>query len=243
MPKFVKTQWHDVKGNAKWDFIKGGVIVMISSLAAILRFLGHAPLWQVLAVFFATSVCVAFVFWMIQKWKPFKSDSYLEIEAIPYDITPPQKHWCKIRVLNKSSTITADNVQVELLELNDSLGNEAEAKYFRPPFPVILKPEIAGANTINPGASLTYNLFQVTMIKGATQKENETEPVWHWRFLAYFAQDTTKNLTQFFGKEKYRLKLTASARDLLKVEQEFDLTFSDEGTFCRFNLTNAQPNR
>jgi hypothetical protein len=74
---FVKTQWHDIKGNAKWDFIKWGAIAVIISPAAIIRFFGHAPLWQVLVVLVASTICVAVLFcvilWAIQKWGTAKS--------------------------------------------------------------------------------------------------------------------------------------------------------------------------
>ncbi|HZF00494.1 MAG TPA: hypothetical protein VE344_01220 [Methylomirabilota bacterium] len=48
MFKFFKTQWHDIKGNAKWDFVQWGAIAMIPLCVAIIRFIQHAPFWQVL---------------------------------------------------------------------------------------------------------------------------------------------------------------------------------------------------
>jgi len=78
--KFIRTQWHDIKGNAKWWVI----ITVISSFAAIIRFFGRAPLWQVLAVFAAAFILVAFVFWIIQKCNSSKlePDEYLKRKAI-----------------------------------------------------------------------------------------------------------------------------------------------------------------
>src|SRR5208283_720382 len=74
MWKFVTKQWDDVKGNAKWDFIKLGAISMIALTVAIIRFLGKAPLWQVLAVYVATFAFVGFFVLLFQKRKPSKSD-------------------------------------------------------------------------------------------------------------------------------------------------------------------------
>jgi hypothetical protein len=141
----------------------------------------------------------------------------LRIEGIPCDITTSEKHLCQIRV---ASTKTADNVQVELLSLEDELGEAG--KFLRPAFPINLKPEIPGSNTINPGSSQKYNLFRV--IKGE-------------RFVAYFTQEATKDVAEFFRGKNYRLKLTATARDLPKIEQEFYLNFSYNGSFIRFELT------
>jgi len=40
----------------------------------------------------------------------------------------------------------------------------------------------------------------------------------------------------FRWKKTYRLKLVATAIDL-RSQREFNLIFSDEGSYCRFNLT------
>jgi len=79
--------------------------------------------------------------------------------GVSLDIATAQYHLCQIRIHNKSSTKTADNVRVELIALEDAAEGPAD-DYFRPKFPIILKPEIVGENTINPGASQKYNLFR-----------------------------------------------------------------------------------
>jgi hypothetical protein len=170
-----------------------------------------------------------------------KPESNLEIEAIPCDIKSGQKTFCKIRVRNKSKNVTADNVQVELLALDDSLAGTEQGNYFRPVLPFILKPEITGANTINPESELTYNLFRVIMNEGASRNEPETEWVKHRNCVAYFSQESLKDVTTFYWKKSYQLKLKASARDLLKVETEFELVFSEKGTLCRFDLIKVKP--
>lgn len=161
----------------------------------------------------------------------------LEIEGIPLAIYTAQYHFCQIRVHNRNATKTADNFQVELISLEDSFEPEIAAAYYRTSFPIILKPAINGSNTINPGGNLVYNLFRVTRsIKSLIRAPDGTGIGWQQRFLAFFTQDDTKNVTQFIEKHSYRLKLAATARDFLKAEQEFCMTFSDEVNFHRFTL-------
>lgn len=69
IPNSITTHWHDVKGNAKWDFIKWGAIAVIAILAAIIRFLQHAPLWQVFIAVIAICICVYFLVSAIQKFR------------------------------------------------------------------------------------------------------------------------------------------------------------------------------
>jgi hypothetical protein len=40
-------QWHDVKGNAKWDFIKWGGVLVIPLLHKYVDFLEKGPFWCV----------------------------------------------------------------------------------------------------------------------------------------------------------------------------------------------------
>jgi hypothetical protein len=257
---FIATQWHDIKGNAKWDIIKwtfGGCVMIPAGLAALVKFIGHAPLWEAVLVL-VIGYLVAFVFFIflicwVSKSAPSlstvqgqqfelnqKQKSDLEVEGVPLDIASAQYHQCQIRIYNRSSTKTADNVKIELVALDDGLKNDQAAKYFRPTFPIVLKPEIAGENTINPEASIKFNLFRVTMnVRSAILKDGNIIG-WEQKFLAYFTQETTKQVTQFSWKKSYRLKLVATARDFKKAEHEFDLKFTDEGTFCRFTLTKVQ---
>jgi hypothetical protein len=226
---FIATQWHDIKGNAKWSFI----CATIAAIPAIVRFVAHAPIWEVLAIFVITFVALSIFIWLISK---IVNQSELEIEGVPIDIASAQYHQCQLRIYNKSSTKAADNVKVELIALNDGLENDQAAKYFRPKFPVFLKPEVTGENTINPEASIKFNLFRVTMnVKSAILKDGVAVG-WEQKFIALFGNETTKDVTLFSWKKPYRLKLIATARDFKKVEREFDLIFTDEGSFCRFVL-------
>jgi hypothetical protein len=216
--------------------MSGAISIPIAFLAII--FGGKAGFWLAVSGFVALLYLAIKGAWtnyqMMETQKP-KETSDLEIVGVPIDIATTQYHLCQIRIHNKNSTKTADNVRVELIALEDAAGGLAD-DYFRPKFPIILNPEIAGENTINPGASQKYNLFRVTMnVKTAIIKDGVATG-WQQKFLAYFTQETGKNVTQFIWKEFYRLKLAVTAREFVKLQQEFNLTFSDEGTFCRFRL-------
>jgi hypothetical protein len=163
----------------------------------------------------------------------------LDIEGVTCDISSAQKHLCQIRILNKNSTITADNVKVELLELEDRLENSVQEQYFRPTYPIILNSQ-TGENIINPGSSLVYRLFHVMMNDGWFRQDNSQELIPYRAIVAYFTPgQITQNVTHFLWKKDYRLKLRVTARDFSKTEQDFNLSFSDEGKFCRFSLEKA----
>jgi hypothetical protein len=150
----------------------------------------------------------------------------LGIEGVPCSITTSERHPCQIRI---TSSKTADNVTVELLSLEDELGNAG--KFLHPEFPIALRSETDGINTINPGSSQKYNFFQVA-------KSNSTKN----KFISYFTEESIKDVALFRGNKLYRLKLAATARDLQKVESEFFLKFScTAGEFCQFDLIPVSP--
>jgi hypothetical protein len=159
----------------------------------------------------------------------------LEIEGITCRIMSNERYPCQLRV---SSTKTADNVQVEIQHLEDELGEVGT--FIRPSFPKTLKPDIVGANTINPGSSQKYNLFQVIKSDGA--KVNGKEQIPHKNFICYFSEETAADVTLFQWKRFYRIKIVATARDLPKAEQDFFVNFScKDNEFCRFNLIPVTP--
>lgn len=161
----------------------------------------------------------------------------LEIESVDSDIVSAHKQLCQIRILNRSSTVTADNVKVELIALEDELEHSVQEQHFRPAFPVILNSQ-TGENIINPGSLLVYRLFHVMMNDGWFRAENSQEMIPYRRIFAYFTPgQTTQNLTHFLWRKSYRLKLKVTARDFSKTEQEFNLTFSEHGSLCRFSIT------
>ena len=140
----------------------------------------------------------------------------LEIESVDSDIPGAQKHLCQIRIINRSPTVTADNVKVELVALEDDLKNSVQGQYFRPAFPIILNSQ-TGENIINPGSPLVYRLFHVMMNDGWLRQENSQEMIPYRAIIAYFTPgQTTQNVTQFLWKKDYRLKLRATARDFSK---------------------------
>ena len=165
----------------------------------------------------------------------------VEIEAIPCEIKSAQYLFCQIRIKNNSPTLTADNVRVELIALEDALETEEQSNYYHPALPLVLSAAVESDYSINPGSSLRFNLFKVTMnVKSAILKDGNIVD-WRRTFTAYFTKETTKDLTLFHGNKHYRIKLTVTARDFPKIEQEFNLMFSDEGSFCRFTLSKIQP--
>jgi hypothetical protein len=232
-----------------WSAMSGAVSIPLAFLA--LFFQGQPQIWFAVLAFVGVWV---FVIGVIRKHHALVQSHteeknrlekmiesltvpQIEIQGIPADIATGQYAFCKIQVINKSSNATAENVQVELLSLEDSLDAK-EGSYFRPALPFILKPDIVGADTINPGSLLRYNLFRVIMNEGFTREGDAAEMVRHLYFLAYFSQDqTTKDVTRFFWKGDYRIRLRATAKNLSKCEQEFNLIFSENGSFCRFSLT------
>lgn len=154
----------------------------------------------------------------------------LDIDGIASDIRSKERHPCLIRI---SSSKTADNVQVELLSLEDEMGEVG--KVVRPLFPRIVEPESSGKTTINPGASIKFKLFDVVVFDAA--KRTETNVISSKHFIAYFTTQATSDVVVFHWKKYYRLRLVATARDLPKTEREFFLQFvCNEGEFCRFNF-------
>ena len=82
IPKSVKEHWRDVKGNAKWDFIKWGTVAMITLLWAIIRFIQHAPIWQVIVALIITCTLVWFVISAIQRFSSARKTPQAEAESI-----------------------------------------------------------------------------------------------------------------------------------------------------------------
>ena len=239
--RFVLAQWHDVRGNAKWDFFKWtfrGCLMIPSAATAIITYLRHAPIWEVVC-FTILAAFVGIVIWCILVWAVLKignqfgiqdssSNIDLEIEFIPSNPKPAKKHPCQIRIRNKSSTTNADDLKVELLSFTDELSAE-HAKYYHPEFPYLLKPDSQN-NTINPldAAVVTAFYFEsASKIEGREQK-----------FVAGFdsGKSTEKNYALFHEKKNYPIKLSASARGMARVEKEFIMVFSNEDGIGRINL-------
>ena len=132
--KFITSQWSDIKGNAKWDFIKLGAIAMIAGLAAFVRFLGHAPLWQVLTVYVATFALVGLVVLLFQKRNPakYKKETVEEIARRNFperfepaiDLKPAEKSEADKLVIKKQFAKKMLGAELEALQarLNNAMN-------------------------------------------------------------------------------------------------------------------------
>jgi len=166
----------------------------------------------------------------------------LEIEGIPLDIWDNARYrWCQILIHNTSSTQSAKNVEVKVLAYEDELPLRKGTNYQDLTSPVILKPENAGTVTIAPQDKATFNLFFVVLgpsvwIDGEGKRIEGKSITGRFTKDAYNEEQPKENLVLFRWKKTYRLKLVATAIDL-RSQREFNLIFSDEGSYCRFNLT------
>jgi uncharacterized membrane protein len=59
---FFKAQWQDVKGNAKWDFFKGGLVLVIVALSKAWTWYQTAPWSQVLPVLIVVSAILVLMY-------------------------------------------------------------------------------------------------------------------------------------------------------------------------------------
>jgi hypothetical protein len=237
--KFFRDQWHDIKGNAKWDLIKWVVIGISAGIAAIVRIFAHAPWWLVLVVFLAGLVCVALLFWLILKFiRSLNSHPDFEIEGISQNMPSFPRYFCQIRVHNRTPN-TADNVRVELTEMESS--TEEGERYLLPKLPLVLSPaEASDKPSINPSGNLAFNLFNVT--KQQVAHAPNLHVLIHY-VSAKFAVGADEEKSTLFGKlalfynnRNYRLKIKVTARDFSPTESELNLNFTGEGSRCRFTL-------
>lgn len=231
---------------------------MIAILAAIIRFIARALLWEVLGVFVGTSVCVAFLFWAISKlMKLPKRDSYLEIEGIPCDMPASTRYICQIRVHNNNQTKSADDVQVELLEMESS--EEENKPFFKLQFPWTLLPENqTGTISINPGGEKIFTLFDAGIQESykpttiddiyerveAEKKGIKYTPPSSFLVRTFvmcsFKHPDHKKYAFFEKNRNYRLKSRITARDFPPTEIELNLNFTGDKSGCKFTLTPNQ---
>jgi hypothetical protein len=221
----------------EWTGLMSGGLTVPFTIAA-LYYQGHNRRLFVILAFVALAIFAIRAVWrnyQLQEKLRANQLTGLFIDGISSAITTSNRHQCQIRV---SSVKTADNVQVEIFDMEDELAEVG--KFIHPTFPIILKPEIAGINTINPGSSQKYNLFQVGKSDGAKRIGNELFP--DKNFVCYFTEEATKDVALFRGKKHYHIKIVATARDLPKTEQGFFVRFSrNDDDFWRFNLIPVTP--
>jgi hypothetical protein len=82
LSNFIASQWSDVKGNAKWDFIKWAFwtcLLVPTGIAVLVEFIGQAPLWKTLVVLIAgyaiAFICLFILIWAILNFP--KSDGQI----------------------------------------------------------------------------------------------------------------------------------------------------------------------
>ena len=68
---WLRRQYNDVKGNAKWDLIKWGALVLLAWCLGIVRWFQHAPWWHVCGLVIVPPIvlCCVFAFWRYLKSK------------------------------------------------------------------------------------------------------------------------------------------------------------------------------
>ena len=125
----IKTQWSEIKGNAKWDFIKLVAIGMIALIAAIIRFLGHAPLWQVLVVYVATFALVGFIFWIFQKREQPKPDSSNKIATASLQAGLLPRQTVKPEIVNVELVLPTKPPDKKIENKNDRIMLDVTPKY------------------------------------------------------------------------------------------------------------------
>ncbi len=164
----------------------------------------------------------------------------LEVERVPCDVKLRNWQLCQTRVHNKSSTKTADNVQVEIIAFEDEYGSEPLTATLRPSLPIKLSPADGVLNIINPGARLLFDLFQCAIIKTIpiTKDGNivGSEPAYVQARFRSFDDPLKREMAAFQCGKPYKFKLTATARDFSNYEHEYALIFSVENGVCHFNL-------
>lgn len=156
----------------------------------------------------------------------------LEIEGVPCEIKMGKKLLCQIRVHNKNP-LKADNVQIEVITFEDVMDDNKQSAYYHPRSPFVLKPEIAGANSINPDQKMTYNLFTiemqtgfakseeaisqsvnkygaVTIVDDTRQADAKKEMSEYRVFIAYYMEGKSEKMARFLWKKSYPIKISAS---------------------------------
>lgn len=243
---FIREQWKDISGNAKWSFIQwtfAGVLMIPSAIAYLIK---NAPLWEVILVFCGVGIFL-FAIWCWLIWfflgkgkSGIQEKSDLEIEPIPTKKIPAREHPCKILIHNKSLTQNADELKVELVSFTDEISKE-QSKHYHPPFPLELKSD-SNAKTINPNDSLTFTAFYVEM---ASKIQDRVQ-----KFTAKFVLENhpkTKlpqsKYALFQEKSIYPITFAASARGFgfARIEKEFRMEFFNDDGICKIVLTPFVP--
>jgi len=254
LSEFIGQQWHDIKGNAKWDFIKWtfwGCSMIPSAVTAIATFLRHAPIWEVvlftfLAFLFGIFIWCVLVLAVLKFGNRFGirdhlSKTDLEIEPIPSDSKPSKKHPFHIRILNNNPKQNADDLKVEIISFTDNLSSQFQSiaqRYYHPAhFDKMAELKSStGRNTINPSDGLEFTVFY---FESSIRIQGQPRSV-----IATFDLKggiVKENVASFHEGKKYQIKFAASARGFAKIEREFNMKFFDDDGVCKIELTPFAP--
>lgn len=152
----------------------------------------------------------------------------LEIEGVPFKLATHTRYICTVRVHNRSQEITANNVSVELLEMEASTSKEESILH--PDLPFVLSPLNRGQTpSINPGGKMDFVLFDVTK---SEHWQAATPDVHQWLMFLKFNQEGKHALA--INNIKYRYKIRATAQDFPAQTTDFYLGFAGVGNDITF---------
>ncbi len=159
----------------------------------------------------------------------------LEIDGVDAELGETRDNVHRVRVRNRSGDITADSVEVQLLDIDYAYRANGN-----PPLPKSLLPEKRDATSINPSNALTFDLLTATFDRdwqkqtpGAAPQKRY--PIWARTTVPGDAIGSV--YTAFETDKKYRIKVKATTRNFPPTIQEFDMQFSTVMSVCRFMLT------
>ena len=205
----------------------------------------HSPWWILLVAYFVTLIIFAGLLLGIYKLMGyFKSEPSFEIEGLLREMEALTPYICQIRVHNCSMEKTAQNVKVEILQMETS--RERNKPYFEAKPPITLFPENETGNfSINPGAEKNFTLFDARKVEGQSRSNVDLPLVAYCYVWSEFKNPEHKTIDHkkfaFFEKNSaYPIKIRVTAHDLPPTETEFNLKFIGDGSQCRFTLTKTQ---
>lgn len=229
MLRRLRPHWNDVKGNAKWDFIKGISRAispyMLAALSGFVAFVREAPLWEVLLVIVGALV-LAWIVFALWRFLLGKEVGPLEIIGEPCDI--PINRWqdCRVIILNRDSK-TARDIKVEVTDLTESLN------YKKIPLPMVLPPVVKGQNSINPDDKMLFRLFSVS----CAERHIEGAPCYvMWAKVESYDNTANAIWNPFSLDSAYRIKIKVTGLDLLSTETDFFINFASGPQAARFTL-------
>ena len=160
----------------------------------------------------------------------------LGFEPVPSDSVPAKRHPFHVRILNKNPNRNADDLKVEVISFTDNLSGQFQnvaKRYFHPShFDKVAELKSAtGRNTINPRDGLEFIVFH---FESAIKIQGQPRSV-----IATFDlknTNTKENVASFHENKEYRIRFAASARDMARVEKEFEFYFLEIDGVCQIKV-------